>query len=41
LVRDLLPEYPAEVAEADAVSVADALIGSHGGRRTAAAHAPD
>jgi diadenosine tetraphosphate (Ap4A) HIT family hydrolase len=34
---DLLPEYPADVAEADAVNVADALVGSHGGRRSAAA----
>ncbi|SBT41708.1 hypothetical protein [Micromonospora auratinigra] len=30
---DLLPEYPAAVAEADATIVADALIASHGGRR--------
>ena len=27
----LLPEYPAEVAEADAAVVADALLGSYGG----------
>ncbi|MER5637005.1 hypothetical protein ABT095_08620 [Kitasatospora sp. NPDC002227] len=33
---DLLPEYPAEVAEADAEAVADALVTSYGGRRTAA-----
>lgn len=34
---DLLPEYPAEVAEADAALVVDALIVSSGGRRTPAA----
>jgi diadenosine tetraphosphate (Ap4A) HIT family hydrolase len=33
---DLLPEYPADVAEADAAIVADALITSYGGRRSAA-----
>ena len=33
---DLLPEYPAELAEADAVAVADALVASYGGRRSAA-----
>jgi diadenosine tetraphosphate (Ap4A) HIT family hydrolase len=32
---DLLPEYPTEVAEADAARVADALIASYGGRRSA------
>lgn len=32
---DLLPEYPSEVAEADAAIVADALVTSAGGRRTA------
>lgn len=32
---DLLPEYPADVAEADAAIVADALVASHGGRRPA------
>ncbi len=32
---DLLPEYPADVAEADAVIVADALAASYGGRRSA------
>lgn len=32
---DLLPEYPAEVADADAATVADALIASYGGRRSA------
>ncbi|MET8369325.1 hypothetical protein [Micromonospora profundi] len=32
---DLLPEYPADVAAADAATVADALIASHGGRRFA------
>ena len=30
---DLLPEYPAQVADADAAAVADALVASHGGRR--------
>ncbi len=30
---DLLPEYPAEVADADAAAVADALVASCGGRR--------
>ncbi len=30
---DLLPEYPAAVAEADAATVADALVASHGGHR--------
>ena len=33
---DLLPEYPAAAADADAAQVADALIASYGGRRTAA-----
>jgi hypothetical protein len=33
---DLLPEYPAEIAEADAALVADALVASHGGHRPAA-----
>ncbi|WP_405779512.1 hypothetical protein [Streptomyces sp. NBC_00859] len=32
---DLLPEYPADVAEADAATVADALAASYGGRRSA------
>jgi hypothetical protein len=32
---DLLPEYPSAVAEADAACVADALVGSYGGRRGA------
>jgi diadenosine tetraphosphate (Ap4A) HIT family hydrolase len=31
---DLLPEYPADVAEADAATVADALAASYGGTRT-------
>ncbi|MEU4164751.1 hypothetical protein [Actinoplanes sp. NPDC026670] len=31
---DLLPEYPADVADADAALVADALVGSSGGSRT-------
>ncbi len=31
---DLLPEYPEDVAEADAARVADALVASYGGRRT-------
>ena len=30
---DLLPEYPADVADADAAAVADALVSSFGGRR--------
>lgn len=30
---DLLPEYPAERADADAAIVADALVASYGGRR--------
>jgi hypothetical protein len=30
---DLLPEYPADVAEADARTVADALVQSYGGQR--------
>jgi len=32
---DLLPEYPAEIAETDAATVADALIASYGGSRSA------
>ncbi|MFJ9545900.1 hypothetical protein [Streptomyces erythrochromogenes] len=32
--EDLLPEYPADVADADAAAVADALVASYGGRRT-------
>ncbi len=31
---DLMPEYPADVADADAARVADALVASYGGRRT-------
>lgn len=31
---DLLPEYPADVADADAAVVADALVASYGGRRS-------
>ncbi len=31
---DLLPEYPAEIADADGTIVADALVASHGGSRT-------
>ncbi len=34
---DLLPEYPAALAEADAAVVADALVASYGGRRGPAA----
>ena len=30
---DLLPEYPAAIAETDAAIVADALVASYGGRR--------
>jgi hypothetical protein len=37
---DLLPEYPADVAEADAVIVADALVASHGGRRSTTSKPP-
>ena len=33
---DLLPEYPADVADADAAIVADALVTSYGGSRSAA-----
>src|SRR4051812_25256353 len=32
---DLLPEYPADVADADAAAVADALVASYGGARGA------
>jgi hypothetical protein len=32
---DLLPEYPADVADADAAIVADSLVASHGGSRSA------
>jgi diadenosine tetraphosphate (Ap4A) HIT family hydrolase len=35
---DLLPEYPADLAEADAAIVADALVASYGGRRETAAN---
>jgi diadenosine tetraphosphate (Ap4A) HIT family hydrolase len=35
---DLLPEYPAEVAGADAAAVADALVASRGGGREAGNH---
>jgi hypothetical protein len=31
---DLLPEYPADIAEADAANVADALVASYGGGRS-------
>lgn len=31
---DLLPEYPADIAEADADAVAEALVASYGGSRT-------
>jgi hypothetical protein len=37
---DLLPEYPADVAEADAAIVADALVASYGGRRSATSEPP-
>ncbi|MGC4755377.1 hypothetical protein [Micromonospora trifolii] len=37
---DLLPEYPADVAEADAATVADALVVSYGGRRSVATTPP-
>lgn len=32
---DLLPEYPADVADADAATVAHSLVASHGGRSVA------
>ncbi|MFD9093318.1 hypothetical protein [Streptomyces collinus] len=32
---DLLPEYPADMADMDAAAVADALVTSYGGRRSA------
>ena len=32
---DLLPEYPKDVADADAAVVADALVASYGGHRQA------
>jgi diadenosine tetraphosphate (Ap4A) HIT family hydrolase len=31
---DLLPEYPADIADADATKVAEALVASYGGRTT-------
>ncbi|WP_433381729.1 hypothetical protein ACQPZX_17620 [Actinoplanes sp. CA-142083] len=31
---DLLPEHPADIADADAATVADALVASHGGSRS-------
>lgn len=31
---DLLPEYPEDIAEADAATVAHALVASYGGSRT-------
>ena len=37
---DLLPEYPAHVADADAAIVADSLVASYGGRRSATAEPP-
>jgi hypothetical protein len=37
---DLLPEYPADVADADAAIVADALVTSHGGFRSLASESP-
>jgi hypothetical protein len=37
---DLLPEYPPDVAETDAAIVADALVASHGGRRSATGGPP-
>jgi hypothetical protein len=33
---DLLPEYPSDIADADAAAVADALVGSYGGRHGSA-----
>ena len=37
---ELLPEYPADVADADAALVADSLVSSCGGRRTAVSYPP-
>jgi hypothetical protein len=37
---DLLPEYPADAAEADAAIVADALVVSYGGSRSATGEPP-
>jgi hypothetical protein len=37
---DLLPEYQADIAEADAAIVAEALITSYGGRRAATTEPP-
>ena len=37
---DLLPAYPADVAEADAAAVADALVASYGGSRSATSAPP-
>jgi hypothetical protein len=37
---DLLPEYPADVADADAAAVADSLMTSYGGSRSAAGEPP-
>jgi len=37
---DLLPEYPTDVADADAASVADALVASYGGRRSPTSEPP-
>ncbi|HEV2372170.1 MAG TPA: hypothetical protein VGS19_08380 [Streptosporangiaceae bacterium] len=36
---DLLPEYPADVADADAATVADSLVASYGGRRSVTSEA--
>jgi hypothetical protein len=37
---DLLPEYPADVADADAAIVVDALVSSHGGFRPLTGESP-
>jgi hypothetical protein len=37
---DLLPEYPADVASADAAIVADSLVATCGGHRPAASELP-
>ncbi|RSM45077.1 hypothetical protein DMB66_51560 [Actinoplanes sp. ATCC 53533] len=37
---DLLPEYPADVAEVDAAIVADALVASYGGHRSPTGQPP-
>jgi diadenosine tetraphosphate (Ap4A) HIT family hydrolase len=38
---DLLPEYPTDVAEADAANVTNALVASYGGHRPTASEPPE